>query len=232
MKSWDFIKTKSADCTTVHEHLECIRKPKSSFGFGILWQISLCFLSLPILSCHADVKKGIHLIYTGKSQEGLAELEKSVEAGDEQALFYSALVHLFGSAPTPQKGLPLLEKAVHKGYGPALDTYAGLYLHGHFVPQDSRKALIYYEISAQRGYGPSQFNCGILYKNGEKIPKDLEKAFYYLTLAALNREDLDEISEDAAQYRNEVVASMTKEQYQRALSRFARKHKKPKGKAR
>ena len=75
-------------------------------------------------------------------------------------------------------------------------------------------------MSAQRGYGPSQFNCGILYKNGEKIPLDLEKAFYYLTLAVQNRQDLDELADDAAQFRNDVVAAMSQDQYQRALALF------------
>jgi RHH-type proline utilization regulon transcriptional repressor/proline dehydrogenase/delta 1-pyrroline-5-carboxylate dehydrogenase len=35
MKSQDLIITKSAECTTVHEHFECISKPGSSFGNSI-----------------------------------------------------------------------------------------------------------------------------------------------------------------------------------------------------
>jgi hypothetical protein len=35
MKSWDFIKAKSADRTHVWGHFERIRKPKSSFEFSI-----------------------------------------------------------------------------------------------------------------------------------------------------------------------------------------------------
>lgn len=175
--------------------------------------------------CHAatgdsSVDEAIQLIYQGNPQKALSLLQKPIEAGDERALFYAALVHLFGDNPQTDLGMPLLEKAVHKGYCPALDTYAGLYLHGDFVPQDSHKALMYYEMSAKRGYGPSQFNCGIIYKNGEKIPRDLEKAFYFLSLAANNRQDLDELADDAAQFRNDVVAAMSKEEYQRALQAF------------
>lgn len=168
----------------------------------------------------SGVDEGLNLLYKGKSKEALALFEKPIQAGDERALFYAAIIHLFGDHPQIEKGMPLLEKAVHKGYGPALDTYAGLFLHGEFVPQDSHKALMYYEMSAQRGYGPSQFNCGILYKNGEKVPKDLDKAFYYLTLAAQNTEDLDELADDAAEFRNDVAGSMSQDQYQQALSRI------------
>lgn len=181
----------------------------------------LSFLSPCYASGNSIVDEGIHLMYQGNPEKALAVLQGPVEAGDERALFYAAFIYLFGDNPQIDKGMPLLEKAVHKGYCPALDTYAGLYLHGDFVPQDTHKALMYYEMSAQRGYGPSQFNCGIIYKNGEKTPRDLEKAFYYLSLAANNRPDLDELADDAAQFRNEIVTQMTKEQYQRALQIFA-----------
>ncbi len=188
----------------------------------ILQFIVMCsFLSPCYATIKSTVDEGIHLIYLGNPQKALSVLQGPVEAGDERALFYAAFVHLFGDNPQADKGIPLLEKAVYKGYCPALDTYAGLHLHGDFVPQDTHKALMYYEMSAQRGYGPSQFNCGIIYKNGEKTPRDLEKAFYYLSLAANNRQDLDELADDAAKFRNEVVAVMSKEQYQRALAAFS-----------
>lgn len=183
--------------------------------------IIMCSLLSPCFAAvNSIVDEGIQLIYQGNPQKALSVLQGPLEAGDERALFYAAFVHLFGDNPQVGQGILLLEKAVHKGYCPALDTYAGLYLHGDFVPQDSHKALMYYEMSAQRGYGPSQFNCGIIYKNGEKTPQDLEKSFYYLSLAANNRQDLDELAEDAALFRNEVVAQMSKEQYQKAIAVF------------
>lgn len=180
-------------------------------------------------SSYGSIDDGISLMYQGKPQEALAELKKylpdSVKSSpktDPRASFYSAFIYLLGDNPDPQKGLALLEQAVHQGYGPALEMYAGFYLHGDFVPQDRQKALMYYEIAARQGYGPAQFNCGILYKNGEKIPKDLEKAFVYLTLATHNHADLDELTEDATYYRNEVIAEMTSAQYQQALRAFGR----------
>lgn len=199
------------------------------------------FISSLTSFSYATVDTGISLMYQGKPEEALKELEKYIAPShlapsssnksstlkknkpvksDSQALFYAALIYLFGDKPTIEKGLSLLKQAVHQGYAPALDTYAGLYLHGEFIPQDRHKALMYYEIAAKQGYGPSQFNCGILYKNGEKIPKDLKKAFIYLTLATHNTSDLDELTQDATHYRNEVIAAMTPDQYQEAVRAF------------
>jgi len=86
---------------------------------------------------------------------------------------------------------------------------------------------MYYQLAANRGYGPSQFNYGIMLKNGEKTPQDLEDAFVYLALAALNVDDLGDISEDAAGYRNEVASKLSSQMYQDALikiSKFEKKH--------
>lgn len=174
--------------------------------------------SLPV---QASVEDGISLMYQNKPKEALEELSKYYKDKDPRALFFSAFIYLFGDDIDPKKGLEFLEQAVKAGYGPALDTYAGLYLHGDFVPQDRHKALMYYEIAAQQGYGPSQFNCGILYKNGEKIPKDLVKAFVYLTMAVHNSKDLDELTIDATEYRDQVIANMTPAQYQEGLLTFS-----------
>lgn len=183
---------------------------------------------------HGSIEDGISLMYQNKPEEALKELQKYISPAqplksqnsknktDPRASFYSAFIYLFGDNPDPKKGLPLLEQAVQQGYSPALEMYAGLYLHGEFVPQDRHKALLYFEIAARQGYGPAQFNCGILYKNGDKIPKDLGKAFIYLTLAAHNHKDLEKLTEDATHYRNEVIAAMTSEQYQKALTAFGR----------
>jgi TPR repeat protein len=168
----------------------------------------------------STVEKAEILIYQGKAQEASAMLEPFVRQKDPKACFFMALIKLFGETPEPEQGLQMLQDAANKGYNPAIDTLAGLYLHGEFIPQDRAQARRYYEVAANRGYGPSQFNCGIMYKNGDKIPKDLESAFVYLSLAALNRQDLEELTEDAAGYRDEVARQLLPEQYQRALQRL------------
>lgn len=168
----------------------------------------------------AGADQGEIYLYQGKYDEALAELQEGVDKRDPKSCFFAARVKLFGEKPDPTEGLRLLYLAVDQGFNPAIDTLAGLYLHGEFVKQDRSQALRYYEIAANRGYGPSQFNAGIMNKNGDKIPKDLESAFVYLSLAALNKSDLDELVEDAARYRNEVAKTMTPDQHHRAMLRI------------
>lgn len=140
-------------------------------------------------------------------------------AQNPEAQFFLSLIHLFDTPSHPDYGLQSLIKLAHEGHNAAMDTLAGLYLHGHHpeLPADAFKALRYYEMSAQRGYGPAQFNCGILYKNGENTPQDLEKAYLYLALAAANQEDLHAVCQDAARYRDDVAQILTHAQKQRAL---------------
>ncbi len=177
---------------------------------------------LMLLSPHAwaDINQAELYLYQGKYDDALAELKDGLKDKDPKACFFAGLVKLFGENPSPTEGLDLLQEAANKGFNPAMDTLAGLYLHGEFVKQDRFQALRYYEMAANRGYGPSQFNAGIMNKNGDKIPQDLESAYVYLSLAALNRADLDELVEDAARFRDEVAKKMTPEQFQRALSRI------------
>lgn len=183
---------------------------------GRILSLLLMFMS----SVWASVDQGELLIYQGKYAEALTELEESLAQKDPKACFLVSLIKLFGEEPDAKKGLSLLQEAANKGFNPAIDTLAGLYLHGEFVEQDRFQALRYYEIAANRGYGPSQFNAGIMYKNGDKIPQDLESAFVYLSQAALNRGDLDELVEDAARYRDEVAQKMTQSQYHHAARRI------------
>jgi TPR repeat protein len=110
-----------------------------------------------------------------------------------------------------------LGKAAEQNYPPALDELAGLYLAGVFVKKDQKKALQLYTMAAQRGYGPSQFNCGIMNKKGQGAAQNLAQAYLNLCLASLNTKDLEEVTEDAARYRDEIAPVLTPEQRQNAL---------------
>lgn len=174
------------------------------------------FVIMPAIS-QAEVAQGLSYIYQGQPEQGIAVLQKDVDRGDREAMFYLATTLLFILEKDIPKGLELLQKAASLGSPAALDTLAGLYLYGEFVPQDPSQALQCYKRAADFGYGPSQFNCGIMYKNGEKVPQDLKQAFIYLALAARNTQDLDDLVEDAASYRDQVQAQMQPEVYQDAL---------------
>ncbi|MBW8308701.1 MAG: sel1 repeat family protein [Candidatus Paracaedibacteraceae bacterium] len=171
-------------------------------------RILLFWAVLTTLVSANSADHGVSLIYQGKNTEALGILEPLAKKSDPKAAFYASLILLFSDKPDLSKGLPLLEKAVQAGYGPALDTYAGLYLHGDILEKDLHKAKMYYEIASQRGYGPSQFNYGILCKNGEGLPLDLENAYVFLSLAADNYNDLGELTLDAAEFRDQVKANL------------------------
>ena len=172
-------------------------------------RILLFWVILTTFALANPADQGISLIYQGRNAEALRILEPLGQKSNPKAAFYASLILLFGDKPDLSKGLPLLEKAVQAGYGPALDTYAGLYLHGNILEKDLHKAKMYYEIASQRGYGPSQFNYGILCKNGEGLPLDLESAYVFLSLAADNDKDLGELTLDAEEFRDQVKAQLS-----------------------
>jgi TPR repeat protein len=176
-----------------------------------MMRISVVWAILTTLVLGNPTDQGISLIYQGKNTEALSILEPLAKKSNPKAAFYASLILLFEDKPNLAKGLPLLEKAVKAGYGPALDTYAGLYLHGDILEKDIHKAKMYYEIASQRGYGPSQFNYGILCKNGEGVPLDLETAYVFLSLAAENHPDLGELTLDAAEFRDQVKTQLATE---------------------
>jgi TPR repeat protein len=185
---------------------------------------TLTILALTTSFCLATPKvdHGISLIYQGKSDEALAYLKPLSNKGDIKASFYTSLILIFGDKPNISEGMPYLQNAVNAGYGPALDTIAGLYLHGDIISKDIHTAKMYYEIAAQRGYGPSQFNFGIMSKNGDGVPRDLEDAYVYLSLAADNIDDLGDITIDATKYRNDVRAELKQEELDQAHQKYER----------
>lgn len=173
------------------------------------------------------INAAIQLINKENIEAAEEILADEVDKDDAEACFYLSQMRLFGKDKSIEGGLKLLRKSISLGFTPAMDVIAGYYLHGEFLPQDHHSALMYYQLAANRGYGPSQFNYGIMLKNGEKTPQDLEDSFVYLALAALNVDDLGEISEDAAKYRNEVALKLSPQMYQEALvkiSKFEKKH--------
>lgn len=179
------------------------------------------------VNAEGRTNEAIQLIHKGNIKEAEKILVVEAEKNDAEACFFLSQIKLLGEYKFVESGLALLRKSISLGFAPAMDTLAGYYLHGEFLPKDHQTALMYYQLAANRGYGPSQFNYGIMLKNGEKTPQDLEDAFVYLALAALNVDDLGDISEDAAEYRNEVASKLSSQMYQDALikiGKFEKKH--------
>lgn len=159
----------------------------------------------------------IHMEEFTKAEDILKPL---AQAGHGEALFFLSHIQLFSPQKNISEGLKNIYLAVEKNNLKALDTFAGFYLHGEFVAQNKEKALAYYQKAANLGYGPSQFNCGILYRNGDGVPRNLETAYVYLSLAAINKQDLDDVTQDAVVYRDQVSRELTPTQRTQAAIRI------------
>lgn len=182
--------------------------------------IIACFLFFKfnqIGFANEQTTEAIKLLSQGMTETAEQLFQTESNKGNGEACFYLSQIRLFGPHRSVESGLKLLHQSIKLGFVPAMDVLAGYYLHGEFLVQNHFKAALYYKLAANQGYGPSQFNYGIMQKNGEKTPQDLEESFVYLALAALNKNDLADITLDAAHYRDEVAKKLTPEEYQRAL---------------
>jgi|GEM_PF-1494040 len=184
---------------------------KNALSFIICWAISI-----PV---YASLQNAESFMIQGKVKEALAALSPHIEKNDPHALYLMAVIYLSPASNhfNLKKGIALLERAVFQNYGPALDELAGLYLAGEGVEKNEAKALHYYIQASHLGYGPSQFNCGIMYKEGQGTERNPQKAYLYLSLASLNHRDLEDITLNAAQYRDEVAPLLTPTQRQDVL---------------
>jgi TPR repeat protein len=197
-----------------------LRRIKQNILFWIFLIAIAVFGDSPIAALpNPCLKQGESLLYQGKVDQALDAFSPLVAKNDAHALYLSAAIYL---SPTlgrlnPEKGLRLLTQSVEQNYPPALDELAGLYLEGKFVEKDQRKALTLYTMAAQRGYGPSQFNCGIMNKKGQGAAQNLREAYLNLCMASLNHQDLEDVTEDAARYRDEIAPLLMPEQRQEVL---------------
>lgn len=172
---------------------------------------SPAFASLPKGLDPKEIEKGESLVVQGNFKEAIKTLSPFALKNDPHALYLMATIYLSAKSNhlNVQKGLDFLEKAVFQNYPPALDEIAGLYLAGEGVQKNEAKALQYYIQASHLGYGPSQFNCGIMYKNGQGTEKDFVKSYLYFALASLNYKDLEEVTKNAAHYRDEVASFLS-----------------------
>ena len=167
----------------------------------------------------AKWEKAEKLIEKTDFDQAIALLLPGVQNNDAHALFLSGFIYLSTgySDHDTATGVDLLERAMVQGYAPAIDELAGVYLAGDGVEKDEEKALAYYTRAAGSGYGPSQFNCGIMYKDGLGVPKNPVRAYLYLCLASLNKQDLNDVTQNAAFYRDEVARLLSPTQRQEIL---------------
>lgn len=180
---------------------------------------AILFFATFTFPAFASLPKAETLLTQGQFDEALAVLSPLVTKNDPHALYLTAVIYLSpkSSYLNFPKGIELLEKAIALNYAPALDELAGLYLSGEGVEKNESTALYYYKKASDMGYGPSQFNCGILYKEGQGTKQNPVMAYFYLCLASLNHHDLEDVTINAAQYRDEVAPFLTPQQRQDVL---------------
>lgn len=177
-------------------------------------------LTTTTIFAHSAVEKELdtieYLTATGEMAQALERLKPLTAKNNPRALHFLAAIQLFSKPTSPIEGMKNLQRSVELGYAPAMDTLAGLYLHGEYVEESHEKALELYRKAAELGYGPSQFNCGIMHLRGKKIPQNFEEAYVYLALAALNDRDLDKLTQDARKFLDEATPQLSPEQRTRA----------------
>lgn len=173
-----------------------------------------------VVPAFASLQKAESFLSKGQYNEAIEILQPFAKENNPHALYLLGCIYLNPKFTNLnyQKGISFLERAVYLNYGPAIDELAGIYLAGEGVAKNETKALHYYIQGSHIGYGPSQFNCGIMYKEGMGCEKDPVKAYFYLCLASLNYKDLNDLTIDAAKYRDELVPLLTPAQRQAVLS--------------
>lgn len=112
-------------------------------------------------------------------------------------------------------------RSASMGYAPAIKALADSYYSGDGIDEDKQKALELYKEAADKGDGAAQFNLGIIYLRGYAGDKDPYLAFYYLCLTTIN-EDLDEMAQDAAIYRDEAGQLLDSAQLQDIYRKIAK----------
>jgi TPR repeat protein len=154
---------------------------------------------------------------------GFVLLVNPVQAAEKRLAeqeFQTGVQLLYGLEGASQdflKGYQFLLQAAEKAHPIAIYCLACCSLIGEGVEVDRAKARILYQQSADLDYGPGQFNAGIMAKNGDGGPVDTVTAYYYLCLASLNHRDLDDLTIDAAYYRDQVAVLLTPAERQQVL---------------
>ena len=78
----------------------------------------------------------------------------------------------------------LYEEASAKGYAPAQNQLAKLYLEIQDIPKDADKAVELFRESAEQEFAPAQFELGRLFLEGQGVSKDVQQAVALFRQAA------------------------------------------------
>lgn len=88
------------------------------------------------------------------------------------------------SSAIESDNLDAICKYAEAGHTVAQAKLAGLYNTGHGVPQDYKKAVIWFRKAADQGYVLAQNSLGAMYATGQGVPQDLQEAANWCRKAA------------------------------------------------
>jgi TPR repeat protein len=102
------------------------------------------------------------------------------------------------------------EQAAVNGDPQAEYELGRFYYEGKQTERDLNKALTYFEQASLKGHPDAQYHLGLMFFRGEGVPANNMQAYIVLKMAAVNG------AEDALDSADEVSASMSHEDLQRA----------------
>jgi TPR repeat protein len=90
-----------------------------------------------------------------------------------------------GVAKDEVEAVRLFRSTAEKGYAPAEDNLAGMYVQGlGGVPKDEIEAVRLFKSAAEKGYASAQFNLGTMCQSGRGVERNKSDAMYWYRLAA------------------------------------------------
>ncbi|MBF0291959.1 MAG: sel1 repeat family protein [Nitrospinae bacterium] len=109
-----------------------------------------------------------------------------------------------------QIALKLLSPLAEQGNAEAQLNIAYMYREGQGVPQDDAEAAKWFQKSADQGDADAQYNIGYMQGEGQGVPQDYVEAHKWANLGARSADN--EVSGNAAEYREQIAAKMTSAQ--------------------
>jgi len=174
----------------------------------ILVAFNILFVSETFAHNSSSIERYVYTqLHRGNTDVALNFLKQLDNLGNLEGITLLGMVYLEGYTQIKDARLAnyYFCKAAALEFAPAIKALADSYMAGDGVELNKTIAFQLYEKAAKLGYGPAQFNTGIMLKNGEGIPVSLERAYQMLDLAAHNP-DLEEMSQDAVHYRDQIKA--------------------------
>lgn len=117
------------------------------------------------------------------------------------------------------KAVEMFLKAAKKGFAPAQNKLALMYLTGRGVAKDARKAVEWYRKAAEQGYAPAQYNMGLQYASGEGVEAINAKEALSWFLKAAKQGHLNAQFNAACTYYEEKQNRLAAEWWQRAAEK-------------